>query len=443
MKDAELLSLMISWNYWDGKKFPSLVERHEVKSLEHFLSGTLTVIIKGPRRSGKSSLMKIMYKRISKDIGDPISCFFINLEDFALAEEKLDTSLLERMYRIYRQHIRPIGKIYMFLDEVQNIKGWEKWVKTYREKEEIKFFISGSSSKLGSKELSTLLTGRHVDLTLFPFSFESFIKANGFKFNSWIEAESRKDEIKHLLFKYFEIGGFPEIVLNYPKEGKTRVLETYFNDIIYRDIVERWKIRDALLLKRIAFFLLKNAGNLISYRKIQGMLKEIAGTVSTNTISEHVSHLVESYMIFETQKFTNSLKNMIRSPKKIFSIDTGFRKAVTKSVTNDYGRDAENVVFLELIRRGYEVNYWQDDKTEIDFIARKNDKTFAINVTASNLEEPSLEKRELKSLVQFPYPSNLLLLTNDLEEEKTIAGKKIKLFPIWKWLLNFHSSIMT
>ena len=172
MKDAELLSLMISWNYWDGKKFPSLVERHEVKSLEHFLSGTLTVIIKGPRRSGRSSLMKIMYKRISKDIGDPISCFFINLEDFALAEEKLDTSLLERMYRIYRQHIRPIGKIYMFLDEVQNIKGWEKWVKTYREKEEIKFFISGSSSKLGSKELSTLLT---ADTLILPY-FLSLLK---------------------------------------------------------------------------------------------------------------------------------------------------------------------------------------------------------------------------------------------------------------------------
>ena len=182
MTDQELFSVLIRWNYWDKGEIPDLIRRREVEFLHRYFSGNLVQIIKGPRRAGKSSILKVFYNDL-RGSRDPLSFLFINLEDVSLAQEESSPQLLERLYRLYRQRVNPSGKAIVFIDEAQRISGWERWVETYREIGEAKFFITGSSSKLSSKELGTLLTGRHIDLTLYPFSFRDFVASRGFGFD--------------------------------------------------------------------------------------------------------------------------------------------------------------------------------------------------------------------------------------------------------------------
>ncbi|MEA2065759.1 MAG: ATP-binding protein [Thermotogota bacterium] len=433
MTDQELFLALERWNYWDGKEFPLFVNRKEIDFLYRYLEGNLVQIIKGARRTGKSSLLKILYRNLVEK-NNIYSVLFINLDDITLIQEESSPKLLERIYQLYRQRIYPKGKTYILIDEIQKINNWEQWVETYRETGNAKFILSGSSSKLSSKELGSLLTGRHIDLTLFPFSFKDYI-ANRVTDMSPLSIDLNKNQIKKSLFSYFTLGGFPEVLLNYSPEDGEKILETYFEDIIYRDIVDRWEIRDTGLLKRIALFSIKNSGNLISYRQIKRMIEQIYEKTSTNTISEYISHLLESFIIFEVPLYTNSVKKSNQSPRKIYSIDTGLRKAVLKPLTEDYGRDAENIVFVELLRRGYHVSYWRTGKTELDFIANGK-KNYAINVTMSNLEYIELKERELKGLLEFPGKNyERILITDDLEDIIEIHGKKITLIPLWKWLL--------
>ncbi len=434
MTDQELFSVLIRWNYWDKGEIPDLIRRREVEFLHRYFSGNLVQIIKGPRRAGKSSILKVFYNDL-RGSRDPLSFLFINLEDVSLAQEESSPQLLERLYRLYRQRVNPSGKAIVFIDEAQRISGWERWVETYREIGEAKFFITGSSSKLSSKELGTLLTGRHIDLTLYPFSFRDFVASRGFGFDE-LSLYAKKDQIKNLLFSYFETGGFPEVLLNYGPDEGMEILETYFDDMIYRDIVERWGVRDVQLLKRIALYALKNSGNLMTYRQLQRLIEQVSGKTSTNTISEHMSHLIEAYIVFELTLYSNSIKKSIQRPRKLYSVDTGLRKAVVKPFTDDFGRDAENVVFIELLRRRYKVNYWRNNETEVDFIALGRKRNLAINVTMSNIERKDLRVRELKGLVDFPGKEfERILITDDLEDELKIEGKKITLLPLWKWLL--------
>ncbi|RAM58102.1 ATPase [Mesotoga sp. Brook.08.YT.4.2.5.2.] len=349
-------------------------------------------------------------------------------------EEKTPV-LLEKLYRLYRQRVNPVGKTYMFVDEIQHIRGWEQWIETYRESGEVKFIVTGSSSKLSSKEFGTLLTGRHIDLTLLPFSFADFVRSKGIEVSS-LSIELKSDLIKNLLFSYLDSGGFPEILLNFPEENGTKILEAYFDDIIYRDIVERWNIRDVLLTKRIALYALKSSGNLLSYRKIQKALEQTSGKTSTSTISENMSHLSETYILFEVELHTNSVKKALINPRKVYSVDTGLRKAVVKPLTEDFGKDGENIVFLELLRRGYEVTFWKTDKTEVDFVASGRTGDLVINVTMSNLDDLDLRERELRGLLEFEGErSRRILLNSDIEDTLKIHDKTIELIPLWKWLL--------
>jgi len=402
--------------------------------LKRFLNGNLVQIIKGPRRAGKSSLLKLIYKELKNEF-DPLSFLFINLEDVSLAQENNNPELLERIFRIYRERVFPSGKAFVFIDEVQRIYGWERWVETYRESESVKFFITGSSSKLSSVELGSLLTGRHIDITLYPFSFRDYLFSKDIKFDNF-HLDMNKDLIKNNFLHFLKIGGFPEVLLNYDIYDGYYVLESYFNDIIYRDIVERWGIRDSRLMKRIALFALKNNGNLISYRQIQRLIENISGKISPNTVSEYISHLLEAYMIFEVYLYSNSLKKSNYAKKKVYSVDTGLRNAVVKSLTEDYARNAENVVFIEILRRNYNVSFWNNDKGEVDFVCSNRDKNLLINVTATNLENVKLKDREIIGLCDFPGDNfKRILLTKDIEDVITYDKKKINLIPIWKWLL--------
>ncbi|HRW35995.1 MAG TPA: ATP-binding protein [Thermotogota bacterium] len=358
------------------------------------------------------------------------------MEDITLESERKNAQLLERIYRVYRETIYPKGKLFLFIDEIQSVENWERWVETYRESGEIKCICSGSSSKIASYKGGHLLTGRHIDQLLLPLSFKDYLLSK----NVSLDLKSvikNKNSIKALLNQYLHNGGFPEVLLNFNiDKGGSKLLEQYFYDIIYRDIVDRWEIRDIDLVKKCAFYALKNVANRISYRKMQRIIESSYGSVSINTITEYFSHLREAFLIFECLYYSNSEKQKSIRPKKMYAMDPVLKRTVTQSLTKDYGREIENYWYLELLRLGFRVFYWMDEKTEVDFICQKGADNYAINCAYSNLEDPDLKERELKGLAAFPEDvKKRILITEDIEDVVIFQNKTITLIPFWKFLI--------
>jgi hypothetical protein len=435
MNQTEILEFIYRWNDVNKIKEKHYVKRSEINDILAYIDSHFVQIIKGPRRTGKSTLMKLVILELAKKYRED-AFLFLNMEDIALESERKNAQLLERIYRVYRETVYPKGKLFLFIDEIQSVENWERWVETYRESGEIKCICSGSSSKIASYKGGHLLTGRHIDQLLLPLSFKDYLLSK----NLSLDLKSvikNKNSIKVLLNQYLHNGGFPEILLNFNiDKGGSKLLEQYFYDIIYRDIVDRCEIRDIDLVKKCAFYALKNCSNRISYRKMQRIIESTYGSVSINTITEYFSHLKEAFLIFECLYYSNSEKQKSIRPKKMYAMDPVLKKTVTQKLTKDYGREIENYCYLELLRQGFRVSYWMDENTEVDFICQRNSDKYAINCTYSNLEEPDLKERELKGLAEFPGDvKKRILITEEMEDVITYRDKTITLLPFWKFLI--------
>lgn len=361
-------------------------------------------IITGIRRCGKSTFLNQLAAGIKEKIA------FFNFEDSRIfGFEASDFSKL-------REIIGNETRVFIF-DEIQNVPGWEMFVRNLHD-EGKKIFITGSNASLLSRELGTRLTGRQLSHELFPFSFKEYLQ--------FVSAEASPQSFK----EYLDRGGFPE----YLKYGSIEMLQHLFKDILYRDIAVRYGVRNVKTLTDIALHLVSNAGKEYTLNK----LKNIYNLGSANSASEYVSWFEDSYLIFSIPQFSWSLKSKAINPKKVYVIDTGFAKANSLSYTNDLGRLLENSVFLHLRRNDFEINYFRQKK-ECDFVVFQS-KEFAgaYQVCAElNLDN---KDREIKGLIEaltfFDKPSGTILTFNQ-EDNFTISGKEIKVIPAWKWALDF------
>ncbi|MBI5225196.1 ATP-binding protein [Candidatus Micrarchaeota archaeon] len=422
MEKEQIISVLEEWNFWNrdiGKQVGK--NRHYTEKIEKFLKEREIITISGPRRAGKSTIMYQLMDRIARK--EKIQqVLYVNFEEPSFLPF-LSTDFLEQIYDAYREKINPDKKAYLFLDEIQNVEGWEKWVRSYYDKKEnVKFVISGSSSKLLSSEFSSLLTGRFVNFEVFPLSFREFLDFRGFELPiKALKEDERK--IKYHLNEYFEFGGFPEIALKSDSEAKTKTLEQYFESIIARDILERFKVRDVLSLKRAAVFGMTNISKEFSYNTLRKSLK-----ISLGTAQEYATFMEQAYLLFQLQYFSYSLKEVMARNRKLYAVDSGLRNAVAKSNTQDSGRLAENLVYLHLRTLGKDIHYWKGLK-EVDFIVKEKG-LLAMNVSYGQ----NIGDREIQSLNEFKkeYPkSDLLIITKDLEQTKD----GIIYVPLWKWLL--------
>jgi len=294
-----------------------------------------------------------------------------------------------------------------------------------------KFFITGSNARLLSKELATLLTGRHLQFSLFPFSFKEFLNFHRFDLN---KKEIYLTEKRALIIKYFSEylrkGGFPE----YLKDNKIEILQEYFKDITQRDIVERYNIENIKQLKELARYLITNIGNLTTYNQI----KKLTEIKSVNTAIKYVSYLENAYLLFTIPYFSYSLKKQTANPFKVFAIDHGLRNAIGFKFSKDIGRIYENIVAIELKRKNKEIYYWKNPQhEEVDFVI-KEEKIKQLIQVCYNIEDYNIKKREIKALIKASKElkcKNLLVITEDKEGEETIENNKIKYMPLWKWLL--------
>ena len=406
------------------------IELPKLKARDLVIPETKKIItLVGMRRAGKTFYFYQLINNLLKNVPKE-RILYINFEDdriLPLDIKELD-EILEAYYELYPKNKEK--EIYLFFDELQNIRGWEMYARRISDKEKAKIFITGSSSKLLSREIATSLRGRTLTFNIFPLSFKEFLKFNQIELDKNIVYSIKRFEIKKLFEKYMDLGGFPEIVLE-KNNLEQDILNNYFEIMIYRDIIERFAVRNAALLKILSKFLLTNISSQFSINAYYNSLKNKV-PVSKDTIFEYVSYLEETNMIFLVPLFSYSLKVQQANPKKVYCIDNGLRNAVSFKFSKDEGRLAENLVFVELKRRNSDVYYWKN-KGEIDFIVKSRDQSLtAINVSYSN----NIEEREIRILSEFKKKfrktKKLIILTKDLEREKE---KGIEFIPLWKWLL--------
>ena len=387
--------------------------------LDRYIKTSQIVIITGIRRSGKSSLLYLIKQHLKYADSEYL---YFNFDD-----ERIERTT-EVMDQIMNLHIELYNqKPTIFFDEVQNITGWEKFINRIHEKG-YKVFITGSNANLLSSEISTSLTGRNMLLKLYPFSFREFLEYRGNKYNPEMLTTSQKTNLKRDLNEYIAIGGFPLMV----KEQDAEILNGYFQDILYRDIIGRYRITQVEEIRQIAVYLATNSSRLFSYSTLQ----KISGIKSTSTIKNYIEYLSQSYLFMYLNKFDYSIKKQQMNPKKAYSIDTGMSGRLGLSFSRENGRKLENIILLDLVRKGAVV-FYHKTKYECDFVIREGiDITAAIQVcwqlTHENLD------REVSGLVEALDTYSLSkgqLIVMEKTPSLPIADNRIKVVTAGEWLL--------
>ncbi|MEM0083888.1 MAG: ATP-binding protein [Candidatus Methanomethylicia archaeon] len=352
------------------------------------------------------------------------------------------------MMKIFYQIFSPIDDepIYLFLDEIQNVRDWDKWVRRIYNSNRFKIFISGSSSKLSSREIATTLRGRSIDYVILPFSFREFLKARNFEIKdinviSYLEERGR---ILRLLDEYVRFGGYPKVVLSEDYELKNKILKTYYETIFYRDLIERYKV-DPILMDNFLRYVIKCFTNKISISKIHNFLKSIGLKCSKNTLIKFLKYAEEIFLLIPMEIFSYNIKDRKQYPKKIHVIDNGIIRALYPEVEEEYGKLMENTVAIELIRRigdVRDISYWKEygkrDGNEVDFVIRSGSYVKeVIQVTYAN-SKSEIHNREIKSLMKASKElncKNLKIITWDYEGKINVENIEIKCIPLWKWLI--------
>ncbi len=403
---------------------PYGVERAVLGIVEKKIKLPHIVVLTGLRRSGKSTLLRQLMKAHYKDT----DFYYINFED-----ERLFDFQAKDFNVIYESLMELFGKKRVFfIDEIQNVKHFENFVRRFYD-DGFKFFITGSSAKLLSEEIGTKLTGRHVDIVVGPFSFNEYLASKGFKLDkeSLFRTQTQV-ELKKYFKEYLLDGGMPEYVTYNDPEVLTRVYE----DIIIKDIVARYKVDNPKQLRELYQYLVTTASQKFSYNS----LKKFIEINSANTIKKYIDYLEGAYFINVVSKFDYSLRKRIVNDKKIYVVDNGFMSRISIKFTNDNGWLLENLVFSTLKGRG-EVFYYLD-KYECDFVVVERNKVSEAIQVSWDLTVTNRD-REINGLLGAMKKFKLkegLILTNDQDEEIKVGNKKVMIRPVWKWLLNFNKS---
>jgi predicted AAA+ superfamily ATPase len=432
MEKEQIITTLSDWNFWT-KDLDTGINRFYLKFCLDVVKSKANkiLVITGVRRSGKSFLAKQIIKEIIKEVGRKNS-LIVNFEEVSF-DEKLDEKFLIKVWDAYKEIVKPEKRPIIVLDEIQRVTNWERFVRTLQEKNEAKIIITGSSAKLMSEELATLLTGRTIDLKVFPFSFQEFLCLKNIKAETKLEILARRDEILKLLREYFEFGGFPEVILEEKEEIKKAILKKIKEDIIFQDVVRRFKIKEIEKLERLSNFYTSNMASPITFNKVSKFLK-----LPVKTVEKYSKNLETSNLFFFVKRFSFSLKEQENSPRKVYLIDNGIFTVSAFKLTENYGRMLENLVAVELKRRGKEVFYYKSNNKEVDFVVKNARYAEKIIQVCYDISEYGAREREIKSLIKASESlkcKDLLIITWDLEDEIKVENNRIKFLPLWKWLL--------
>ncbi len=402
----------------------SLVQRDV--NLVDFIKSRQIVVITGIRRCGKSSLLYLIKEILQRKDEDIL---YFNFDDERLNAFKPDD--FNTVYLLHLEIFKPENenRLIFFFDEVQNVQGWEKFLNRMYERG-IKIFITGSNACLLSSEIASSLTGRNLTISLYPFSFIEHLRIVNIDFDIEKLTTTQKAKVLSEFNNYCKFGGFPIVTL----EKNLEIIKSYYQDIIYRDVIARFRIAQVEEIKQIGLYLMSNIAKPFSYKT----LLKVSGVKSLSSIKNYLDYFRASFLFYYLRKFDYSVKKQILNPRKVYSSDIAFCSQIGFKFSENYGYILENLVFLELKRKGYEIFYHKEDY-ECDFVVRKGYKIIqAIQVT-KDLTDETVRLREYRGLVSALKKYSLsdgYILTKDTEGLDKFQDHRILIIPVWKWLLH-------
>ena len=393
---------------------PYLVRRNN-QDVDILLNSHLIKLITGPRRVGKSTQALLMLR--DKNFA------YLNFDNYSLLDA-WDADLVMRML----DDVYP-GYEYILLDEVQNLDVWDLWVsELYRKGKNL--VITGSNARMLSSEMATVLTGKYLQVEMLPFSLEEFFDWNKFDLHS-VKPEQKTDS-QVLMDDYLRNGGYPEVVAS--RQLTRSYLDTLFDSIIWKDVAKRHNVRNVTDLNNLAMYLVSNFCNPVSANELTAEL----GFSSVNTTKKYMDYLHEPYIFYYLSRYNNKLKLMKKAPRKVYVVDNGFVASKAFSLSDNLGRLLENQVFIELIRRGYDVEktmfyYRSRNDKEVDFVLRKGTSIERLVQVCYDMSSPKTEKREVDSIIECAGElkcSNLVIVTYNDKRIIEKDGYKIEVLPI-------------
>jgi len=430
MNDSQLIEVLEFWNFWNQDRRTGVYRKDYADELYRQRKLKEASIVAGVRRAGKSTiLLQVLRKLI--DSGTPReNILYVNFEEPTFIPY-LTVEFLLRIHDLYLERFNPRGRTYVVLDEVQLVPGWERFVRgLYDRDKDIKFYITGSSSKLLSKEYGTSLTGRIVSNEVFPLSFQEFL---AFKEKEEMIERSRgkgSPALRNLFNQYTRFGGFPQVVLTEEEKDKMQILKDYYTAVIEKDIIQRYQVRDIKKLKEFCLNLYANTASHFS-----GYQAEKRQKISQPTANKFLEYAREVFLVQTTDYFSYSFTKQKANPYKVYAIDPGLYNAVSFRFSENIGRIFENVVYLALRRKGEEIFYWKG-KGEVDFLIRKGTRIDRLINVCWELNKKN-EKREFSGLYeamkQFNV-SNAQIIISGYDDQLDIKGKKIVISNFFTWL---------
>ena len=404
-----------------------------------FLNGINIVTESGIRRCGKSFISMQAAFLFIQNGHTPEDILIINFDD-----ERLENSIstLDDLYNAYKKLIRKTDNNIIIIDEAQEVPGWEKFVRTYSEK--VKFIITGSSSTLLSSEFSTLLSGRNININITPLSFIEYLKFNNIIIKDRKSLAINLENILKYLELYIKFGGMPAPTLH--PDIHQELVKSYFDTIILKDIMDRYKIREGDKLKFLIKYYLTNISSLITYNNIYKSIKNTL-PLPLKSIQRYSEYIETSSLIFFTKKFSYSIKEQENSPKKVYSIDNSFSYYFRYNFMENKRKFIENAVAQEFIRLRnviplLELYYYREKSYEIDFIVKI--KNTIIPVQVSYMINETNIKREIKGIIEFSKKFKTkygIIINSNINQEQIYDGIKIKFIKLYGWLINSNAYI--
>ena len=433
-----------------------MIDTHKLKKRDLYLNKIIAFqdtepvkVVTGIRRCGKSSLLKLMVLHLKESGITDEQILEMNFESHAFKNMNSDS-----FYEYVKQHIVPNKRMYLFFDEVQRVPNWEDAVNSFRVDFNCDIYVTGSNAYMLSSEYATYLSGRCVEIKMLPLSFSEFLTFHGFEVREIksslggirkqaFDKNDERYELRDVFDAYMRFGGMPGIAdIGLDQEKALMLLEGIYSTVIMRDILEREsRITDPILLKKIIMFLADNIGSNISVSSIgntlmnEGLLDngKRKGTPSVHTVQSYINALLESYFFYEIKRFDIKGKEFLRTLGKYYIVDIGLRNYLLGFRNRDSGHALENIVYFELLRRGYDVSIGKIDNSEVDFIATKADNKIYVQVTESMTSE-DVRKRELSPLQKISDNYEKIILSLNPGMDSSYNG--IKSINLIDWLIS-------
>jgi len=395
-----------------------------IEKIKPFIDKDIIKVLTGIRRSGKSVMLKLIMEELKQNKIDEKQFININFENLI----NIELTTADKLYEYILKKVSEIKKkCYIFLDEIQEVKDWEKCINSLRVNEEYDFdiYITGSNAKLLSGELSTYLAGRYVEFVIYPFSFKEFLET--------LKSIQQDVSTREAFQKYVKFGGMPFLYnLAFEEEASLQYLKDIYSSIILKDITQRNKIRDTDLLERVISYLIMNVGNNFSATSISKFFKSENRKVSVETILNYIKAAEESFLIYKVSRDDLIGKKVLNVNEKYYIADHGMREAILGSNQRDINQIFENIIYLELLRKGYTVRVGKVDNLEVDFVCTKGNEKIYVQVAYLLASSETIE-REFTSLEKIDdnYPKYVISM-----DEFDMSRNGIKHINIIDFLMN-------